>query len=157
MHFASKQDIEAPIAAVFQILTDFEAWERAVMRRGIEVERKDKLRLDGPGMRWSARFDYRGKTRDLDVELTQLENPALVRFAGVSQALEGLVSVELLELGANRTRMHTSVEITPRSLTARLFLQSLRLARAKLDRKFDQRVAQMAGDIELRYRALRRA
>ncbi|MGV8949520.1 MAG: SRPBCC family protein [Cypionkella sp.] len=157
MHFASKQDIEAPIAAVFQILTDFEAWERAVMRRGIEVERKDKLRLDGPGMRWGARFDYRGKTRDLDVELTQLENPALVRFAGVSQALEGLVSVELLELGANRTRMHTSVEITPRSLTARLFLQSLRLARAKLDRKFDQRVAQMAGDIELRYRALRRA
>lgn len=157
MHFASKQDIEAPIAAVFQILTDFEAWERAVMRRGIEVERKDKLRHEGPGMRWGARFDYRGKSRELDVELTQLENPALVRFAGVSQALEGLVSVELLELGANRTRMHSSVEITPRSLTARLFLQSLRLARAKLDRKFDQRVAQMAGDIELRYRALRRA
>ncbi len=54
------------------------------------------------------------------------------------------MSVELLELGAKRTRMHSSIDITPRSLTARLFLQSLRLARTKLDRKFDQRIAQLA-------------
>jgi carbon monoxide dehydrogenase subunit G len=157
MHFASKQDIEAPIEAVFKILSDFEAWERAIMRRGVEVDRKDKLRQAGAGMRWAARFDYRGKSRDLEVELVQIETPTLLRFAGVSQALEAVISIELLELGANRTRMHCSVEITPRSLTARLFLQSLRLARAKLDRKFDQRVALLAADIEMRYRALRRA
>lgn len=157
MRFASKQDIEVPIAAVFQILSDFEAWERAIMRRGVEVDRKDKLTRNGPGMRWAARFAYRGKTRDLEVELVQLDAPTLMRFAGVSQALEGVVSIELLELGAKRTRLHTAIDVTPRSLTARLFLQSLRLARAKLDRKFDQRVAQLAGDIETRYRNLRRA
>jgi carbon monoxide dehydrogenase subunit G len=157
MHFASKQDIEAPIEAVFQILSDFEAWERAIMRRGVQVDRKDKLRQPGAGMRWAAKFDYRGKSRDLEVELVQIDAPTLLRFAGVSQALEGVISIELLELGAKRTRMHTGVDITPRSLTARLFLQSLRLARAKLDRKFDQRIALVAADIEMRYRSLRRA
>lgn len=157
MRFASKQDIEAPIDALFQILSDFEAWERAVMRRGVELERKDKLRQAAPGMRWSARFLYRGKTRDLDVELTQLDPSTLMRFAGVSNALEGVVSVELMELGAKRTRLSCVIDITPRSLTARIFIQSLRLARAKLDRKFDQRIALLAGDIEMRYRSLRRS
>ena len=157
MRFASKQDIEAPIDAVFKILSDFDSWERAIMRRGVEVDRKDKLPQTGPGMRWRARFDYRGKRRDLEAELVQIESPTLMRFATVSQALEGVISIELLELGAKRTRLHTAIDVTPRSLTARLFLQSLRLARAKLDRKFDQRVAHLAGDIEMRYRNLRRA
>lgn len=156
MRFASKQDIEAPIDAVFKIMSDFEAWERAIMRRGVEVDRKDKLTQTGPGMRWAAQFDYRGKRRELEAELVQIESPTLLRFAGVSQALEGVISIELLELSAKRTRLHTAIDVTPRSLTARLFLQSLRLARAKLDRKFDQRVAHLAGDIEMRYRNLRR-
>ena len=42
-------------------------------------------------------------------------------------------------------------------LGARLFLQSLRLARARVDRSFDQRVAHMAHDIEQRFRGVRRA
>ncbi|EKD59823.1 MAG: hypothetical protein ACD_54C01115G0002, partial [uncultured bacterium] len=43
MRFATKQDIEAPIADVFRLLSDFESWERAAMRRGAEVARTDKL------------------------------------------------------------------------------------------------------------------
>jgi hypothetical protein len=41
----------------------------------------------------------------------------------------------------------------PNTLAARLFIQSLRLARAKLSRRFELRVAQLAADIEDRYRA----
>jgi hypothetical protein len=155
MRFATKQDIEAPIVDVFRILTDFEAWERAAMRRGSEVARTDKLRGVAAGMRWAARFSYRSKPRGLELELTQIEQPVLLRFAGVSQAIEGAASIELMEMAAKRTRMHLVLDVTPRSLSARLFLQSLRLARARVDRKFDQKVAHLAGDIETRYRAFR--
>jgi carbon monoxide dehydrogenase subunit G len=157
MRFSSKQDVEAPADPVFQILSDFETWETAAMRRGVDIERKDKLQQPGAGMRWAAKFAYRGKPREMEVELSQLDPAQMLRFAGVSQALEGVVSIELIEQSPRRTRLHVVVDITPRSLTARLFLQSLRLARAKLDRKFDQRIAMLAGDIELRYRSLRRA
>ena len=51
MRFSSKQDVEAPMEPIFQILTDFETWETAAMRRGIEVERKDTLIQPGAGMR----------------------------------------------------------------------------------------------------------
>lgn len=156
MRFATKQDIEAPIADVFRILSDFEAWERAAMRRGAEVARIDKLRAVAAGMRWAVRFSYRSKPRNMELELTQIETPSLLRFAGISQSVEGVASVELMELGGKRTRMHTVLEVSPRSLTARLFLQSLRLARARIERKFDQRAAQLAGDIEARYRAVKK-
>jgi len=156
MRFATKQDIEAPIADVFRILTDFEGWERAAMRRGAEVARTDKLRATGPGMIWAARFSYRHKPRDVEVELTKIDPPTQLQFSAVSQAIEGAVVLELMELGSKRTRLHVTADVTPRSLTARLFLQSLRLARARVDRKFDQRIAQLAGEIETRYRSQRK-
>ena len=151
MRFASKHDIEAPIADTFRILTDFEAWERAAMRRGADVARTDKLRGVTAGLKWAARFAYRGRTRELDLELKQIETPSLLRFAGISQSIEGAAAIELMEMGAKRTRMHVVFELTPRSLTARLFLQSLRLARNRIDRRFDQRMEHMAIDIEARY------
>lgn len=156
MRFATKQDIEAPIADVFRIISDFEAWERAAMRRGAEVARTDKLRAVAAGMRWAARFSYRSKPRNMELELTQIDSPHLLRFAGISQAIEGVASIDLMELGGKRTRMHVVLDVSPRSLTARLFLQSLRLARARIDRKFDQRAAQLAGEIEARYRAVKK-
>lgn len=156
MRFATKQDIEAPVADVFRIISDFETWERAAMRRGAEVARVDKLRSVAAGMRWAAKFSYRSKPRTMELELTQIDEPNLLRFAGISQAIEGVVSIDLMELGAKRTRMHVVLEVSPRSLTARLFLQSLRLARARIDRKFDQRAAQLAGEIEARYRAVKK-
>ncbi|MDB5658414.1 MAG: hypothetical protein JWS10_1029 [Cypionkella sp.] len=150
MRLATKQDIEAPIADVFRILSDFESWERSAMRRGAEVSRTDKLRSPGAGMQWAARFLYRSKPRDMQLELTQIESPSLLRFAAISKSIEAVASIELMSLGAKRTRMHLVMEVSPRSLTARLFLQSLRLARARIDRKFDQRVAQLAAEIETR-------
>lgn len=152
MRFATKQDIEAPVSEVFRTLTDFESWERAAMRRGAEVNRTDKLTAIGPGMEWQARFSYRSKQRELTLRLAELSAPTHLAFAAASNALNGQATVELLELGARRTRMHLVVEITPRTLTARLFLQSLRLARARIDRKFDQRVAHLAVEIETRLR-----
>ena len=152
MRFSSKQDIEAPLQEVFRSLTDFDAWETAAMRRGADVARTDRLTSKVAGLSWQAKFSYRGKERNLTLKLTEIDQPTHLAFAGQSAAIDGQATVDLLELGARRTRMHLVLEITPRSLAARLFLQSLRLARARIDRKFDHRIAQLAGEIEQRYR-----
>ncbi len=156
MRFTTKQDIEAPLDFVYRTLTDFEAWERSAMRRGAEVERTDKLTRPGPGMTWAARFSYRGKTRAISLSLVTLEAPSTLSFAAQSAAVDGAAKLDLMEMSSRRTRVHVVVEVTPRSLAARLFLQSLRLARARIDRKFEQRVVQMATDIETRYLAVRK-
>lgn len=152
MKFTAKQDIEAPLAQVWATVSDFEGWERAAMRRGAEVARTDSLRTLSAGMAWAARFLYRGKDRKMTIALTSVDSPSRMTFKAQSQAVEADVQIELMEMAAKRTRMHVTTEIHPLSLGARLFLQSLRLARARVDRKFQTRIAQFAREIETRAR-----
>lgn len=153
MKLATKKDIEAPIAKVWAALSDYEAWERSAMRRGVDVERTDKLTKPGPGMSWTSRFAYRARTRKADMKLTEMTGPGLLAFTLASDAVDVATKVELIEMSARRTRMHLTSEVKPRSLGARLFLQSLRLARAKVDRKFDAKVGQLALELETRAKA----
>ena len=150
MKLATKKDIEAPIAKVWAALSDYEAWERSAMRRGVDVERTDKLTKPGPGMSWTSRFAYRARTRKADMKLTEMTGPGLLAFTLASDAVDVATKVELIEMSARRTRMHLTAEVKPRSLGARLFLQSLRLARAKVARKFDAKVGQLALELETR-------
>lgn len=150
MKLAAKKDIEAPLQKVWEAVTDHETWERSAMRRGVEVERTDSLTRSGPGMSWSAKFAFRGKARQATLTLTEMTAPGAMAFNLLSDAIETVSRVELIEMSAKRTRLHVVTEIKPRSLGARLFLQSLRLARAKVDRKFDAKVGQLALEIEAR-------
>ncbi len=63
MKFKSKEDLDAPIEKVFELLADFERHERSALRRGIEVSRVDSLKAPGVGARWDAQFRFRGKPR----------------------------------------------------------------------------------------------
>jgi hypothetical protein len=58
----------------------------------------------------------------------------------------------VIEMSARRARLHSVTEITPLTLTAKLFIQSLRLARARVDRKYAQRLSQTVAEIEKRFR-----
>lgn len=151
MKFNAKQDVEAPIAFVFKYLTDFDLWERSAMRRGAQVERADNLSAAGAGMAWNASFRYRGKTRNVTASILQLADPNNVRIGLQSRAIKGQLNLDLLEMSTKRTRLHATFDVTPRNLTARLFIQSLRLARARMDRKYAFRVAQVIADIETAY------
>lgn len=153
MKLTTKEDIEAPIGFVYAALTDFEAWERAAMRRGAEVNRTDKQAALAPGMGWKVEFLYRGKSRVLELQLAGLEPGEHLAFSGSGKPAEGTLTLDLAEMGPKRTRVTVVSEVKPRTLAARLFMQTLRLAKAKVTRRFEVRVAQVAADIEDRFRA----
>lgn len=153
MKLTAKEDIEAPIGFVAFFLSDFEMWERAAMRRGADVDRMDRLRTPGPGMEWKVGFTYRAKKRSVEIRLLTLTPDQLMVFDCMAQPAEAILTIEMVEMGARRTRVVVSVDIKPRTLAARLFLQSMRLAKAKVTRRFAQRLTQTSADIEDRYRA----
>lgn len=152
MKIASRHDIEAPPAFVFQTLTDFDSWERSAMRRGADVTRTDKLTTAGVGLAWLVQFRFRAKDRKLAVRLTGLDAPSRMAFALTGNLFDATCIVDLMELGAKRTRMVVVSEARPRTLAARLMLQTLRLARARVQRRVDGRFATVAQEIEDRYR-----
>lgn len=152
MKFSTKEDIEAPIDAVFDMLCQFDAHERSAMRRGAEVQRVDKLDQPGAGMKWEAAFDMRGKRREIEIEMVSFEKPTELGLKTVSPGLLGTMSFELMALSRTRTRLVTAFEIKPKTLSARLLVQSMKLAKTSLTKKYKQRVADYAKDIEDRYR-----
>lgn len=153
MKLSGRTDIGAPIGFVFDFLTDFDGWERTAMRRGADVNRTDKLRVPGVGMTWQARFAWRGRERQVQVRLTQIAGPGHMALEFDGPSVEGTLHVELVELAAKRTRMLMQVEAKPRTLPARLLMQSMRLAKAKLQKRYDARLASIARDIEQRFAA----
>lgn len=156
MHFAAKTDIEAPVDFVYAVLTDFEGWERAAMRRGADVHRTDKLREPGPGMAWTIGFRFRGKERVLAVNLISLDAKAKVTFKAEGTLIEADQVVDVLSLAPKRTRLTLHMDIRPKTLGARLLLQSLKLAKTKVQIRLNKRMVQLATDIETRYASTRK-
>lgn len=152
MQFTGKEDIEAPIERVFEEITDFQGFERSALRRGADVKRTDDLGGPGVGMNWHAVFKLRGKQRQVDVTLIDYDPPNGITLGLRSASLEGQLVVDLVALSRGRTRMGVLLVLQPRSLTARLMMQSLKLARSNLTKRFKLRLADYAMDVEERYK-----
>lgn len=153
MKLSTREDIEAPLAFVFETFADTDGWERAALRRGAEVTRTDRIQGFGPGMAWNVGFLYRGKMRRIAVKLAAVDAPNALTFQGFGKMVDAEVKVGFVEMSARRTRISVALEVKPRNLAARVFLQSLKLARGKVERKFEARVAALCAEIEERYRA----
>jgi carbon monoxide dehydrogenase subunit G len=151
MKFSTKEDIEAPAEAVFDMLCDFESFERSAMRRGAEVQRLDSLTTPGVGMAWHAVFQLRGKRREIELEMVTFERPNEIVLESTSQGLIGQMSFELMALSRSRTRVSVELEVKPLNLSARLLVQSLKLAKGSLTRKYKLRVGEYAKGMEERY------
>lgn len=151
MKFSSKEDIEAPIDFVFDSVADFDAFERQALRRGADIQRTDALPKKGPGMSWRARFPFRGKERNTDAKLIGFDSPNGLTLVSDTGGLHGNVNVDLVALSARRTRLSIQLELKPNSFSARLLLQSLRLAKANLTRRFKNRVGSFAEHVEERF------
>lgn len=151
MKFSTREDIDAPIDHVFTRVSDFAGFERAALRRGAEVTRADRLSQPVPGMVWKIAFDWRHKRRHLVAELVEFRPPNRLQFDFDSKSLLGTLSVELIAMSPRRTRVAAELDFRPKTLTARLIVQSLRMTRARQTARFRQRVADLARDIESGY------
>ncbi|MFK7744458.1 MAG: SRPBCC family protein [Roseobacter sp.] len=151
MKFSTRQDVDAPIDRVFEMICAFDVYERAAMRRGADVIRLDSLDAPGIGAKWDVQFTMRGKQRFVSLEVVEFDTPTEITVSLSSRNVIGGVHVELFSLSRSRTRMLVGVEVTPITLAARLFLQSLKLTKSSLNRKFENRIAEHAKDIEERH------
>lgn len=152
MKFNTREDIEAPIEHVFGAISEFDGLERQALRRGAEVQRQDINGKPGVGSEWQLRFLFRGKWREVAARMTEFEAPNGYTAETKSGGIDGVVSLDLVALSPRRTRMQVSIDLKPRTLSARLLIQSLKFAKANLAKRFTNRVSQMAQDIEAKYR-----
>lgn len=151
MKFSTKEDIEAPIAFVYAQVADFDAFTRRALRHGAEVKQIHAGEAS-VGAEWHVSFQFRGRQRALQSRITQMDAPNGYQVDTVSGGMTGLTEVTLVALSPRRTRLGFTIDLRARTLTARLLLQSMKLAKGKLTKRFKVRVLEFAEEIEDRHR-----
>lgn len=147
MKFSAREDIEAPIGHVYAQVTDFGAFERQILRRGADVRRIDAGRPVAPGSSWDVAFTFRSRDRRVRAVVARMEAPTDVVIELAASGLDGVTTIELVSLSPQRTRLSVSIELSAKTLTARLLLQSLKLAKSNLSGRFKKRVETFAKDV----------
>lgn len=151
MQLTAKMDIEAPTSVVYAHLIDHAAWEAEARQRGAEIERPANMPLAGIGAGWRIRVPFKGKPRKFLVRIDALAPDARLGFAIDGQAIEGNSVLELLQLSPRRTRLRVALDIRPKTLAARLFLNTMRLAKGRVQARLEKRLHQLGHRIEARH------
>ena len=71
-------------------------------------------------------------------------------FSGSSDQFSLSILMTVVALAPSKSRLIFEVDVQPRGMKARLLLQTAKLGKAQLDRKFAQRIAQFVDNLAMR-------
>ncbi len=143
MKFSTRFDTEMTAAELFDVVGDFGRVERMLVGRGANVSRIDPARDPGTGVGWNIAFSWRGRERKLRLDVTRYDRPERMTIEGISEALDISINATVVALSRTRSRLVFEVELRPRNMKARLMLQTAKLAKPQLDRRFSRRVGEI--------------
>jgi hypothetical protein len=138
MKLETREDIHAPMDRVLSRITDADAFERALLRRGIDVLRDP----EGPvevGTAWHLKGQIQGRDREVTAHLMS-KGPEGWTMECHSGGIVALIVVDLVALSQNRTRLFVGVDVRATSLASKVLLKSLALAKGGISRRFEERV-----------------
>lgn len=147
MKLSTREDIDRPIAEVFAAMADFEAFEKRITARGIALDRRPGAAPPETGAGWQAAVDWRDRRYDVVAELVSFDPGTGYAIESRFGGVVSLAVVDLVALARGKTRLFVSVDLTPTSLSSRLLIQSLRLTKGSLTKRFKTRVAGLADEI----------
>lgn len=147
MKFSTRIDTDLPAERLFESIGDFETLERMLIGRGASVTRIDPSTDPSIGMGWNIRFDWRGKPRHLLLQVTRFDRPEQMAMVGRSDALDISINTNVVPLSRARSRLICETEIKPRNMRARLMLQTAKLGKGQLDRRYHRRIEEFVGQM----------
>ncbi|MEM9974843.1 MAG: SRPBCC family protein [Pseudomonadota bacterium] len=146
MKFSCQQDIDAPLEAAFAAVADLDYLERQLLRRGIEVVRTDARELPGTGMGWAGDLFWRGQTFPVVAEVVEWAPSEMASLSAQSGGLRGGLQARFTPLSRGSTRVRIGMTITGAGFRDKMLLQTVKLAKARLDRQFSEIVAAYLND-----------
>lgn len=147
MKFSTRIDTDLPADALFDIVSDFNRIERMLMHRGTRMVRIDPAQEPGTGIGWHIGFDWRGRPREMRLEVTRFDRPEVVGMTGESEAFDTDIRMTVVALSLTRSRLIFETDIRPRNMRARLMLQTAKLGKPQLDRKFERRISDFLSEM----------
>jgi hypothetical protein len=151
MKLTAKTDLEVPAAFVYATLVDHPTWEREAVRNGIEIERPADSPERGVGASWLIRGQFRGKARKVLVKIDEETPSQRVGVTMDSPSMEGVARIEVMVLSPRRSRVRIDLEVKPKTLAARLMINTMRLAKGRVQARFEKGLGTLGARIKERY------
>ena len=111
MKLSTREDIDAPLDTVFEAVTNFDGFERQLLRRGIDVTRDDRQPTDVPGACWNARFPWRGRTHDLEATLVAVDEGQGYAIESRTSGIVCMTNYKIVDCAGNANVSLCSSEI----------------------------------------------
>ncbi len=152
MKFKVSEDVDAPQAMVWAKFVDFTALEDDARGRGATVTRVGNWTDTAEGVAWRGDVTARGKSRPLAAKVTRFapEDLCLIesRIGGMNCSYE----MTFVPLATEVTRVALVLELSADTLTARLLLQTLKLARGRVLQRMQAVIARQGNAVEAAHR-----
>ena len=153
MKFKVADDVEAPVDWVWAGFTDFAAIEADIRAREADLSRVGDWKEAALGVAWRGSVPVRGKHRTIDARIAGFvpEERLLVesQIGGMACTYE----VTFAPLAGGSTRVSVILELKASTLSARLLLQTLKIARRKVIQRLDGAVVRQGQAVEADWRA----
>jgi hypothetical protein len=132
MELSVSEDIDAPAAAVWDRVTDFSMAEDMAKGRGVELSRAGNWTQAAQGVEWRGKVTVRGKTRKITSRISHFAPEDTLVVDSTIGGMRTVYTVILVPLAPEVTRATATLEVSATTLTARLILQTMKLARGRL-------------------------
>ena len=141
-----------PSEDLFAAFRDFETFEQFLMERGAEVQRTDDGDGTGRGMSWDVVFTYRGKRRTASGVVSALSHGESMTIDMTNADMDGRFDVVVEKVTAQKSRIQVELKVIPKTISTRLLVQSLKLAKSQMTKNFVNRIRKYCDKIEHNHR-----
>ncbi len=152
MKFKVSEDVDAPADTTWARFTDFSGIEADALGRGAELARVGNWTAPATGCSWRGSAKIRGRLRPVTAAITALANPETCEITTTVGGMEAVYEMTFLELRPDMTRVQVVLDLSANTLSARLALQTLKLARGRVMQRLQGLLARQGNLAEDDYR-----
>lgn len=153
MQFRVSEDVAAPARRVWSGFSDFSMIEAEVRAGGAELSRVGDWSEARPGAKWQGVVLLRGKPRPIEAKVSEFVPQRRLAVRCRVDGMECSYEVALDPLEAVVTRVLVQLELSASTMSSRLVLQSMKVARGRVLRRVEGAVARQGREVERSWRA----
>ena len=135
MKIGATKDFKRARGKVFDSFADPVRMDAVFGEKGANLRREGP---GGPGTVWHLDVVSGGKERAIAITLVDMEKPDVIRMRLTSEMVDADVAFVFSDLPERGCQVSAEIDLAPRTLTARVAIQTLRLAKGKVEQKIQR-------------------
>jgi len=153
MELTYQRIINVPPSYAFACATDFGRFETEGFGNLAPFEPRNDIRAPEIGARWRTAAEFQGRPRRFSLQLLELVEPNRLVMGNKSEKYDVEAQMTFNDAGDGTTAFSFTLKAKARSITAKLILQTIQLARGRIVSSMQADFDQMAERMEAAYQA----